>query len=383
MKIGIIGAGHAGVAAAAAAREAGAEVILFSAESCLPYFRPRLVALAFGQVEKNAILMHPERWYRENDIDLRTDNSVASLGAGTRTVVSGNREHAFDSIVIAIGAGPAVPPFALDAPRGAVPLWNIQHAESIRRKTKPNARLVVIGGGVIGVESAVRAVESGLGVTVVEKGRQLMPVDFGESAARVLCRLLERKGIGVLSGRTVARVADRKDGSVTVELENGETIEAEIVLLCVGASLRLDLAERAYIENDAGIVVDAELRASAEGVFACGDVAQTEKLGRCSALRAVAQGRVAGANACASLTGKDMQKHHVVATPLVLRYGGLELYAIGRIPGGDCAEVPLEGTGEFQYRARVEKDGVTVGAQMIGSRRGFGRYVKEIQEDAL
>jgi len=107
MRIGVVGVGHAGVEAAWRASQHGAQVVLFSGESVLPYFRPRVVALAFGQVELDGIYLRPEAWYREQGIDLRLDSGAIDLDAREKVVAAGGREELFDVLVLATGASPA------------------------------------------------------------------------------------------------------------------------------------------------------------------------------------------------------------------------------------------------------------------------------------
>ena len=128
MRIGVIGAGHAGVEAAWRASQLGAQVVLFSGESVLPYFRPRVVALAFGQVELDGMYLRPEPWYREHGIDLRLDAEAIHLDAHAKAVTAGGREEIFDALVLATGAAPALLAFVREFPRDVIPLWGVERA---------------------------------------------------------------------------------------------------------------------------------------------------------------------------------------------------------------------------------------------------------------
>ena len=126
MRIGIIGAGHAGVSAARKAAELGAEVTLFSAEDVLPYFRPRVVALAFGLTDEESICMHPGEWYEEHGIDLRLSSPVSSIDTTAFTVSTqySENEEAFDALILAGGAHPVVLPWAQGLGSAVRPMWS-------------------------------------------------------------------------------------------------------------------------------------------------------------------------------------------------------------------------------------------------------------------
>jgi NADPH-dependent 2,4-dienoyl-CoA reductase/sulfur reductase-like enzyme len=113
MRIAVVGAGHAGVEAARVAAEAGAEVHLFSAESGLPYFRPRLPAVAFGLEEPQAIQMRPAEWYAKKGICLHLHTAVEAFDGQALELTTGGQTSRFDGIVLATGALPIVPPFAV------------------------------------------------------------------------------------------------------------------------------------------------------------------------------------------------------------------------------------------------------------------------------
>ena len=178
MRIGIIGAGHAGVEAARQARDRGADVVLFSGESVLPYFRPRVVALAFGQVEPDAISIRPHEWYEQNGIDLRLDCPVTELDARNKTVVARGQPETFDGLVIATGASPVLLPIVRELPDDAIALWDVKRSLAIREKLGTAKHLAVLGGGISGVEKQ----ETFLSLSVIkeDEGYSLAPLEKEE-----------------------------------------------------------------------------------------------------------------------------------------------------------------------------------------------------------
>ena len=377
MRIGIIGAGHAGVEAAGRASSRGAEAVLFSKESVLPYYRPRVVALAFGQVEPDAIHIKPADWYEKNGIDLRLDCPVTHLDVQERTVVAREQQEVFDALVLATGATPVVLPLARDFPEDAIALWDVERSLAIRDKLGAARRLVVLGGGISGVEAALYAVDAGLEVTVVEKANCLMPMQSGPNAAAVLANRLREKGIRLLLGRCAESIS-REPHGLKIALNDSEAVPCDLVVTTVGARRELAIFKRAGLRTDKGVLVDDCLRTSAPGVFACGDVAQRNGTRTASVMNAVQQGRGAGANAVASLQGQELEAVPAAVVPLSLKHGDIELYAAGPPQGEGLEERTLSEREASAYRSVLLQDGILRGVQMVGTREGFHQLVAEI-----
>jgi NAD(P)H-nitrite reductase large subunit len=381
MKVGIIGAGHAGVTAARAAREAGAEVVLFSAETACPYFRPRLVALAFGQAEVDAILIHPRTWYAEQGIDLKLQSRVDTVDPVARCVNSHGRAWTFDALVVATGAAPILPAFATGAPDTVLPLWSVKHAQNVRARCRPGAKVMVIGGGILGIETALRAVEAGMTAVIVEKLDRLMPRQFGARASKVIVNRLNEKGIAVMLGTTVCGVEQPPgDSRAVLRLDNGRGVSADFCIVSIGVKPDTGGATAARLNVGWGIRVDAHLRTSAECVFAAGDVIELAGVTRCSVGEATRQGRVAGSNAARALSAGELEGYTPASQPLTFKSRDFEVYAIGTTFGEGTEEICLEGSTESVLRSLVVKDGIAMGVQMIGTREGFEEYGSKLGE---
>lgn len=381
MHIGIIGAGHAGIEAALTARQAGAEVTVFSAEPVLPYFRPRLVAVAMGQAEPGGIAMQPASWYEERGIHLRLATPVAALDAAGRMLTAGGATEHFDAIVMACGALPRRPRFGGET--SATPiftLWSLSDAVTVRQRVRAGMRLVVIGGASLGIELALRAREQGMHAQIVERLPRLMPLLLGEKAADVLQRQLEAKGIVIRTGHPVASFAETGDGAGGVRLNDGAELAADVVMVCVGALPNLTLAHQAGLATARGICTDACLQA-VPGIFVAGDVCQAEgRPARGVVREASAQGRLAGANAVAYVKGGALQAFTPAVIPMTVRCAGVEINVAGQTSGeGVCEERMDDGSQGHIFRAVTRHaNGMLAGVQMIGTREGFDDLVAQI-----
>jgi NAD(P)H-nitrite reductase large subunit len=372
MRIGIVGAGHAGVEAARQAAGLGAQVVLFSDESVLPYVRPRVVALAFGRVELDGITLRPQEWYAQHGIDLRLNSRAVQIDVHAKAVNADGQEEVFDALILATGASPALLAFTQEFPAEVIPIWGVKESLAIRERLRDAPTLVILGGGISGIESALYAREAGLEVTIVEKQGHLMPVQFGTPAAAVLAYRLRQKGIRSLPGR-YAMMVSRRDGRLHVTLDDAGEIPCDLILTTVGTVNRLELFRQAGLRTDRGLVVDEHMQTSAPGVFACGDIAQRDGLRTATVVRANQHGRGAAENAVAFLRDRPLTYVPEPVASLSFKHADAEFHAIGPPAGEGFEEKVLSEGGESVYRSVLLQDGVLRGVQMVGSHEGFRR----------
>lgn len=373
MRMGIIGAGHAGVKAAETAAAQGAEVHLYSAESALPYYRPKLVGYAFGQSSLAEITMHDTAWYESRGINLRLNTPVAACDLTARTLTTKLGTEKYDSVIFATGSRPAVPPFAREALEHIHPLWHLGHAEDIRRSLAPGRKLAVIGGGILGVEVAHRAILAGLQVVLVERLEHLMESSFGTEASVVVENILKSMNVRLCLGTSVAALRKESTGEFYLTLESGEPIQADMVILTVGARRDISLPREAGLKCVAGILVNAGMQTSDPSVFAGGDIVEWPPCPHFSVYEAVMQGRLAAANALAAAQGGALAEHKPAEVPVSYTYEGFSLNSIGPACENGADAVILEHSAEI-HRALLVKEGVLIGIQMAGSSVDFRKY---------
>lgn len=387
-RIAVIGAGHAGVEAARVAGEAGMEVTLFSAETGHPYFRPRLVTVAFREAEAGSILMHPPNWYTERHITVRIGARVEGFDATALSVRAGGADERFDGVVLANGSVPVMPPFGAGLADRVMPLWNMEQALAVQGRIRRDGHMVVVGGGILGLETALRAAMFGMRVTLVELAERLMPIHFGRRMAEVLLTQVRRRNIDVsLCRRIVAAQAVSPGERVRLTLDNGGATECDLCVVTVGARPDLSLGTMAGLECERGIKVDAMLRTSAPNVLAAGDVAQVAGVTRCSVREATAKGKTAGSNLVSLLTGGALSPYVPPLLPLSFKARDFELYAFGEPVSDEHREVWLDGSSDSIARSILVRDDVAVGVQMVGTREGFdewaGKLGQKVDGDTL
>ncbi|WP_018178850.1 NAD(P)/FAD-dependent oxidoreductase [Jongsikchunia kroppenstedtii] len=269
----IVGAGLAGAKTAEALRKADytGPITLIGSESDLPYERPPLSkSYLQGKSPFDDALTHPEGWYADNNVQLRLSSEVSALHPDTAEVelADGTREG-YGALVLATGSEPVRLP--IPGIERALTLRTHADADAIRATFGSGRRLVIIGGGWIGLEVAAAARELDTAVTVLESAKQPLLHVVGPDIAPVFADLHRAHGVDLRLGAQVSTIEE--DG---VRLADGELIPADAVVVGVGARPRIDLARDAGLAVDGGVLVDAQLRTSDPAIYAVGDIADEE-----------------------------------------------------------------------------------------------------------
>jgi 3-phenylpropionate/trans-cinnamate dioxygenase ferredoxin reductase subunit len=276
-RVVIVGGGLAAGTAATELRTRGfaGSIRLLAAEPHAPYIRPPLSkGYLQGSEERDAAFVHREEWYGENDVQLSTGARVASIDRAARTVTLEDGEVVpYDRLLLATGAEPrrlGIPGADAD---GIHYLRTLENSEALRTALAPGSkRVVVVGAGWIGLEIAAAA--RGYGNDVVLIGREKIPLEgpLGDELGMVFQRLHEAHGVTfeLNTGTKEFRV---DAGRVTGVVIDTKVVDADLVVVGVGAIPSTELAAAAGLTIDNGIQVDASLRTSDEHIFAAGDVA--------------------------------------------------------------------------------------------------------------
>ncbi len=274
MRVVIIGAGHAGGSAAALLRASGfeGEVLLIGAESVAPYQRPPLSkAWLKGEVDMDGVLLRPEDFYGEHGIELRLSTRAVAIDRTARTVaLSDGSVEAYDALILATGSvGRRLSLPGADR-ADLLELRTFDDAERLKSRLGPGRRLVIVGGGYVGLEAAASARALGAEVVVLERMDRVLARVASGTLSTVFTDRHRREGVDVRTGvEVVGFEAD------AVALTDGQTVPADVILVGVGALADTALAEAAGLacttEGSGGIVVDEDARTSDPAVYAIGD----------------------------------------------------------------------------------------------------------------
>ncbi|MDQ3802444.1 MAG: FAD-dependent oxidoreductase [Acidobacteriota bacterium] len=271
----ILGGGAAGYAAAQTLREDGfkGRVLMITREDRAPYDRPNLSKdYLQGRAEPGWIPLRADEFFAEHDIEVLREKEVVRVDVATKTITfEGGDTLTCDSLLAATGGTPR----RLDIPGSRVKnifvLRSFGDVDALVEAARRASRAVVIGAGLIGMETAASLTERGLSVTVVAPGGVPFEKTLGAEIGGLFRRVHEARGVQFKLGAGAARFEG--DGTVeAVVLDSGERVEADLVVVGVGVRPATDFLEGVELHKDGGVYVDRHLRA-ADGVYAAGDIA--------------------------------------------------------------------------------------------------------------
>lgn len=275
----IVGAGEAGLQLAVSLRQKGYTdpVTLIGAEDHAPYQRPPLSkAFLSGDMDEVNLALRTEEFYSKNEIDVLpgtriTDIALHEEGHGGVATTSHDHAISFTKLALTTGSRPRklnLPGKDLD---GICYLRGIPDARSLRTRLAKASRVVVIGGGFIGLEAAAVARQRGLAVTVVETFDRLLQRVAAPPISDFYKKAHEKRGIHIILGSGVTALHGTNKKVSGVELSNGTIIPADLVIVGVGVEPRTELAEKLGLDCDRGIIVDNGARTSNPDIVAAGD----------------------------------------------------------------------------------------------------------------
>lgn len=274
----VVGAGQAGLSLVARLRADGfaGRITLIGAEPHPPYQRPPLSkAYLLGEMEMERLYLRPEGFYAEHDIDLRLGVEVAAIDTGRQVaILETGAEIPYDELVLTTGSLPRRLPAAIGGDlNGVLTMRDIRDADRLAPELSPGRRVLVVGGGYIGLEAAAVCARRGLSVTLIEMAERILQRVAAPETSDYFRALHAGNGVTIREGVGLERLIGEEGRVVAARLSTGEEIPVDIALVGVGIVPDTRLAESAGIAVENGIRVDAFGRTSASHVWAAGDCA--------------------------------------------------------------------------------------------------------------
>ncbi len=366
-RVVIIGNGIAGVTAAdhVRRRHPMTQIDLIAKEPHHLYNRMGIARLVYGRSAMEGLYLNPESWYAERSITTWLNTRARGIDRAAREVKLGTGERLpYDRLILAMGSRSFVPAIEGFGAPGTGVLRTADDALGLRAFAQRHGACtaIVAGGGLLGLEAAYAMHKLGLRTAVLERSDRLLRRQLDERAAEILQAHLEGLGIGIVKSAEAAAV--ESNGRLgAVHLRDGRTLDTEVLLVAAGIQPNAELASKAGLRTNRGVLVDHRMRTEDPNVLAAGDLAEFE--GNLPGLwpTAVSQAEVAADNAAGGT------KTFVEAPPVtILKVVGIDLTSIGRFEAAPGEEtIALEDGGG--YRKLVISGGRIAGAILLGSSR--------------
>jgi len=366
--ITVIGAGVAGLTAAEKARATSpnTKITVISKEPGYPYYRLNLTRLLAGEVDEPSLVMQPEDWFRDKNIEL-VYGEVSELDRDNRKVLlKDGQTIEYNRLILANGSHPFVPPFEGVTRSGVLVLRTISDANSILECVETAKKCVCIGGGLLGLEAAGALNKHGMKVSVVEGFGWLLPRQLPETAGRMLAEHI--KGLGIDIHTEVSVKAITGDESARgVLFEDGTELAADMVVISTGVRANSYLARRCNLSVANGIVVNDKMQTSSSHIYAAGDVA--EHRGALYGIWPVAyaQGVTAGINAAGGSV-----EYLPVPPSNRLKVMDVDLFSIGIFEQADASYQVFEEADSENFKRLLTRDGRLLGAVLYGDTSAAG-----------
>ena len=379
-RVVIVGAGVAGVTVAEELRQElpDAALALLGSEPYDFYNRMAITRLVSESVSIDSLYLNRPDWAESRRIDYQRGVAAAAVDRGNAEVETETGERfPYDRLVLATGAHPFVPPIEGFGVAGSFVLRTIDDAVQVQQHIRGRQckTAVVVGAGLLGLEAAYNIAQLGVRVIVLERGPWPLGRQLDEHGGALLWQMLHDLGIEIVASSEARRLLDG-DGVMGIELLDGSTIAAQLVLVSAGIEPNAHIARAAGLEVAVGITVDDSMRTSDPHVFAVGDVA--DHGGRRHGLwpASVEQAHVAVQN----MLGEE-STYNAASPPARLKVPGIDLLSVGAVEqqGDEVQTIVLADRSARGYRKLVVEDGRVSGAIVLGSPELFDIVTRAVE----
>ena len=353
------------------------EITVFGSEPHPNYNRILLSPVLAGEKKFEEIVLNKREWYAEHGITLHAGSPIVEINRARRKVVTADGQEAeYDRLLLATGSSPFIIPIPGSKLEGVISFRDIHDVEQMLTASKQYKRAVVIGGGLLGLEAANGLIKQGMEVSVVHLMDTLMERQLDEAAGAMLKRSLEENGMNFMMGAQTEAILgnNRVEG---VRFADGSVVDADLVVMAVGIRPNIELAEKAGLYCERGVVVNDTMQTYDPRIYA---------LGECVQHRNTCYGLVAPlfeqAKVCANhLAELGYGRYEGSVTSTKLKVTGIDLFSAGDFHGDDTTEeIVFQDLAGGTYKKLVIKDNKISGAVLYGNTVDGAWYFQLMRE---
>ncbi|MBD5137762.1 MAG: NAD(P)/FAD-dependent oxidoreductase [Ruminococcus sp.] len=350
------------------------QIVVISDEKYHTYSRPLISYWLKGAVTEENMRYRDEDFYEKNDVDTLFGTKVTKINPAAKTVtIENGNEISYDKLMIATGSKPFIPHMeGLDKVAKKFTFMTFDSAKAVKEAVTEGAKVLIVGAGLIGLKAAEALEHYGADMTVIDLADRILPSILDEDASAIMQKHIESKGVKFILGTSVKEFSEN-----SALLNNGDTVEFDMVILAVGVRPNTELAAEAGGTVNRGIVTDQKQAVNGlKDVYAAGDCTESLDIttGQQKILallpNAFMQGEVAGQN----MAGKET--YYLNAIPMnAIGFFGLHIITAGSYDG----EAFTETDGVRNYKKLVTKDNELKGFILMGDVKRAGIYTSLIK----
>lgn len=349
----IIGNGICGLSAAEEIRKNDdkGSILILTDEDGHTYWRTRLSELIAKDYTDEEILVKKETWYGERKIEVKLNTYAEKIDKENKKVISKDgEEYEYGKLLIATGSHAFVPPIKNADAKGVFAIRSSEDLKNFKEYLGNKKKLIIIGGGILGLEAANSISQLGIEITIVEAFDYLLARQLDKDLSQKLEKALNDMGMKTLTGKFSEEIMV-KDGAVCgLKLTDGTELEADAIMIQAGVRANIEIAKNSGLATDRGILVGKNLQVENEDIYAAGDVAQIGNFSIGLWTASMEMGKIAGSN----MTGGN--KLYEQPKPFsTLMLGDVKLFSAGQNAGDGIEEVKKE-DGEKIYKLFKNSD---------------------------
>ncbi|MHA1270649.1 MAG: NAD(P)/FAD-dependent oxidoreductase [Candidatus Helarchaeota archaeon] len=325
----IVGNGVSGINAASVIRREDPDGIIeiFTDEHYLTYARPKLPGYIADIVEFNDLFIKKEDYYKENRINLHLSSKVIDIHINNKEIeLENGQKIKYDKLLLAAGSHAFIPPIKGTDKKKVMTIRTLDDSNMLMEIMKTSEKVIIIGGGLLGIETANSIRSHGHDVLIIEYFPRLLPRQLDTEGAKILQTILEKKGIKIILGVITERIIGN-DMVRGVKLKDGREFPADCVVISAGIHPNIHLAEKCDITCNRGIIVNEFMETNFQDIYAAGDIAEFNNKVWGIIPVAFAQSKIAAIN----MVHGNIQKYKEIIPSNTLKVIDVNLTSIGTI----------------------------------------------------